>query len=682
MKFLYPGFLYALVAIAIPIIIHLFNFRRYKKVYFSNVKFLQEVKQQTKAKNNLKHLLILLARILAITFLVLAFAQPYFPVDDQLMSEKNKSVSIYIDNSFSMDAVGKNGRLLDHAKQLARDIINIYEPTDQFHLVTNNFLGKHHRFVDKKQIIEWIDEIETTPKVKTIDQVNIRQIDLLKEQASSGKIAYVISDFQKNISELDRLQIDSAISVKFIPINGIETNNLYIDSCWFTSPFRQVNKQEKLIVRIKNKTDQAHENVPVKLTINGQQRALGSFNVEADEQVEVELNFISPEAGIKKAEVSITDYPIIFDDTYYFSYEVAERLSVLLINGDKDNNQIQRLFKRDSLIQLTKYEVGNIDYSSFNSQNTIILKNVTTISSGLNRQLLQFVEEGGSLLVFPAKSAQISTYNEFLLSFEGNSFSGVDSAKKRIEDVSFDHPLYDGVFEEIPENIDLPTVNFNYVTKQQIKNNEQQLLRLSNNRSYLSLYNYKLGKVYVCSSPLGENNGSFVQHAIFVPTLYQIVLQSISTGILSYSISDNSFVTLNKNFVISDNILHVVSTQNNFDVIPEYRVIDNKPSIMLHDQISVAGNYDIKKENELIGAVAYNYSRLESDLSFYSWDELLDEIEHNNLFTVSLLNGTSSTLVKQITELKEGKQFWKYCVLLVLLFLGLETILLRLKNNS
>ena len=47
MQFLYPGFLFALAAIAIPIIIHLFNFRKFKKVYFTNVAFLKEIKHET-----------------------------------------------------------------------------------------------------------------------------------------------------------------------------------------------------------------------------------------------------------------------------------------------------------------------------------------------------------------------------------------------------------------------------------------------------------------------------------------------------------------------------------------------------------------------------------------------------------------------------------------------------------
>src|ERR1700741_1709528 len=111
MSFLYPAFLFGLFALAIPVIIHLFNFRRFKKVYFTNVRFLKELKQETESKSKLKHLLILIARLLEVTCLVLVFAQPFIPLSDSRIKTGQKAVSVFIDNSFSMESVSKNGLL-------------------------------------------------------------------------------------------------------------------------------------------------------------------------------------------------------------------------------------------------------------------------------------------------------------------------------------------------------------------------------------------------------------------------------------------------------------------------------------------------------------------------------------------------------------------------------------------
>jgi len=101
MEFLHPSFLWALLALAIPIIIHLFHFRRFKKVLFTNVKFLQEIKEETSSRSKVKNLLVLLSRLLAVAALVLAFAQPYIPQGKDI-KKGNSAVSIFVDNSYSM----------------------------------------------------------------------------------------------------------------------------------------------------------------------------------------------------------------------------------------------------------------------------------------------------------------------------------------------------------------------------------------------------------------------------------------------------------------------------------------------------------------------------------------------------------------------------------------------------
>ena len=88
-EFVNPGFLWGLFALIIPIIIHLFNFKRYKKVYFSNVRFLQELQSETKKQSQLKRWLLFLSRLLAFACIILAFAQPFLPIDNNSLSKTN-----------------------------------------------------------------------------------------------------------------------------------------------------------------------------------------------------------------------------------------------------------------------------------------------------------------------------------------------------------------------------------------------------------------------------------------------------------------------------------------------------------------------------------------------------------------------------------------------------------------
>ena len=137
MSFLFPSFLWALFALSIPVIIHLFYFRRYRTVYFTNVSFLKELKEEKSTRNRLKHLLVLLLRLLLIACLVIAFAQPFLKGKNNADSGR-QTVSIYLDNSFSMMAQDDEMPLLEKSRQLATEIVKAYPAGTQFHYITND----------------------------------------------------------------------------------------------------------------------------------------------------------------------------------------------------------------------------------------------------------------------------------------------------------------------------------------------------------------------------------------------------------------------------------------------------------------------------------------------------------------------------------------------------------------
>ena len=233
MQFLFPGFLLALGFLAIPVIIHLFNFRRYKTVYFSNVKFLREVKEETASRSKLKHLIVLASRLLALSFLVFAFAQPYLPNKKNQVSAGKKFVSIYVDNSFSMNAISGGRSLLDKAKLAAKEIAAGYSADDQFQLLSNDFQGKQQRLVGKEEFKNLVDEVEISPAVRTFAEIGKRQKDALSRGNNKNQLAYLLSDFQKNMGEL---ALDSLVTYNLIPLAADAQSNIYIDSCWFNEP--------------------------------------------------------------------------------------------------------------------------------------------------------------------------------------------------------------------------------------------------------------------------------------------------------------------------------------------------------------------------------------------------------------------------------------------------------------
>src|SRR6202012_5168659 len=218
MHFLYPAFLLALATLAIPVLIHLFNFRKYQKVYFSNVQFLKEVQEQQSYRRNLKERLILAARLLALTFLVLAFAKPYIPGQNAVNAGKLQAVSIFVDNSYSMQTLNREGTLLDEAKRRAKEIASAYSINDSFQLLTQDFEGKHQRLLSRDEFNDAVDVVKISPQSRSLQQIINRQQSLLGIQANTLRSIYIVSDFQKNITGAQVLNVDTGSHISLVQL--------------------------------------------------------------------------------------------------------------------------------------------------------------------------------------------------------------------------------------------------------------------------------------------------------------------------------------------------------------------------------------------------------------------------------------------------------------------------------
>ncbi len=685
MNFTYPAFLFATVAIAIPIIIHLFNFRKFKTVYFSNVRFLKEVKQETQSRSRLRQLLILAARILAILFLVFAFAQPYIPVKNKKVIAGQKAVSIFIDNSFSMEAINKNGTLLDEAKKRAIEIVASYKPNDRFQLLTNDFEGKHQRLVNKEEFSSLLDEIKISPATRSLPEIISRQEDVLQGSGDKLKLAYVLSDFQKSIVKMEQLKNDTSIDLNFIPLTAAVKNNVYIDTCWFETPVRQLNQIERLHVRIKNSSDKAVENNSIKLFINRVQRTLASFSLAEQSQTDIILTFPNKESGFQQCSVVLNDYPVTFDDTFYFSFEVAKNVSILSINPsgtDELKSQspyLNKLFGNDSLFVFKNAMENKLEYATLPTYNLIVLNELKTISSGLTQELKRFMNGGGNVLVFPAVNADLEAYSVFFTSLNANHYERLDTANTKVEKINLEHPIYKDVFDKKTfqsSNLDLPKVFSHYTLSKATHNREESILRLQNGDPFLTQYVIDKGHLYVSAVPLNTDFSNFAKHALFVPTVYMIGINSQLQHSLFYTIGKDDGMETTQ-LITGENVYHLRDETRNFDVIPEHKMMDTKAQINIHGQISEAGNYNLYAGTEKIMPLSFNFNRMESDLSCYTADELQTLLENKQYTAIHIISGGEKSLTS-IINMDEGKKLWKLCIILALVFLAIETLLLRL----
>ena len=679
MNFLFPTFLIGLSAIAIPIIIHLFNFRKYKKVYFTNVQFLKELKQESDSKSKLKEYLILAMRILAISALVLAFAQPFIPGTSKAV-QGEKAVSIYIDNSFSMENTNKKGSLLENAKQYASEIVGSFNASDKFQLLTNDFEGKHQRLLSKEDFLEQLNEVKISSANKNSHEILKRQEDFLQNSNAKNKRIFLLSDFQKNAFQFSKADIDSTAEISCIPIVCSEINNVYIDSIWFETPVQQFGTQQLIHALIINKSNKDIENGTLKLFINDKQVSLNSFNIAAENKKDVSISFTVKEKGMNKGFLKIEDYPITYDDDFYFSFNAQILINALVINGkeSRTNNNFKSLMQNDSLFAFTENNETTIDYILFSKLNIIVLNELSTITSGLTSELQKFITNGGSVVIFPSRKADVINYNLAFQALQLPQLIKLDTANTKVQSINFEQGLYEGVFDKVDQRMDLPKVFEHYEFKTNNNSTTQPILTLQNTQPLLSLTNSTNGKIYLFSIPSDELSSNFMKHALFVPTLIKIAILSLKPNPIYYKTSTNEAIALPSSVRVSEKPLHIISSDKTVDVIPEHRSLNNATTLFTQNQIKQAGYYNVINEpNELVNALAFNFIRKESDMSFYTKDELQKQIDENDLRHITVIEASDKPLTSVLQEVNEGKKLWKLFLILALVFLLSEILIIR-----
>lgn len=677
LKFVYPEFLFALSLLAIPVIIHLFNFRRYKKIFFTNVRFLKEVTEETTSRSKIKHWLVLLSRLLAVTFLVMAFSQPYLPKQLNTKISNNRAISIFVDNSYSMEANGREGTLLQEAKSKAIQVASAYQPSDQFQLLTCDFDPVHQRLVNKEEFISMLDQIKISSSVRSTSEIISRQHDALQQANANEKSSFLISDFQKSTTDLNQCKPDSFFLITLIPVKSEVKDNVFIDSCWFTSPLIQLNVPCNLNVRIKNASGSPVQNLPLKLYINGLQKSLTSIAIDANGSATSTLSFSITTPGWQQAELALTDFPVTFDDKYFFSFEVAGSMQVICINKAAESPYLKAMFGGNAFFDLKNQNISRLDYSLFSNGQLIILNELTVISSGLAEELKKFVLKGGSLVVFPDSVPDMSSYQTFLQNMQTDVYTTLNTTEDKVERIDTKSDLFSDVFEKVPENMDLPVVQKHFEISSTIQSKKEVLIKLATGAPLLSRYPSGKGKIYLFSVPLNSDFSGLPRHSLFVPVMYKIALLSRLTPALSYQIGGSSSINTGNIGLGGEDVFHLINENAKVDVIPQHRSDPGGTIIDIPDGLSQAGNYNLHFNEKVISVISLNYNRKESPLEANSLDELNKTIETARLINFNTIAPDKPDLTKSLLETNEGLRFWKWCIVFALLFLLVEILLLK-----
>jgi len=669
-NFLYPLFTLAGLAIAIPILIHLFNFRRYKRVFFPDIRFLKELQEQTRKHSQLKNLLILACRILAILALVFAFAQPFFSADKDKMDQGPKAVSIYIDNSFSMGIENKAISLLDKARTKAREIIETLGTNDKIQILTNDFAYNENRFLSREDALRQLGSIHLSPRNRNAQTVLEKQKQLLQTEPGMRKQIVYISDFQQS-SFSENLEAKDSIKKYFVPVRAEAINNISLDTVSFETPSILLNQPNPLSVELKNNSTE-EANTSVSVMVNNQLKSVTNVSLKAGENKTQSISFSTATAGNQLIKVFITDYPVSFDDTFYVAGKANSNYAVLVINQSNANAYLSSVFKPGVQFRLDNTNVNAVKTDLLKNYSLIILNGISQLPEGLSTALQTHLNDGGSILTFAPSQAESGNINSFLSQTAGCTFEQFDTSRTLVSDYNKAHTLFRDLFTRTPENIELPVAYKHYSLSRTSLSNEQKLFSFANSDAFLSAFRVGNGSLYVCTSPAEANASNFPKSYWFLPLIYKMAYMNAANPLYALSIGRNAGISIQNTRIGDKTVYHISNGQ--IDAIPEQRAAGNQMQLNVNSAIQQAGLYHVYlPESTDSTFVGINYDRNESALTY--WDT--KTLQQNTRLKNAEWIGDHFNAAGTITEWQHGMPLWKVCITLALLFLLCEILLIR-----
>jgi hypothetical protein len=427
MNFLSPGLLFGLLAASIPILIHLLNLRKLKKIDFSTLHFLKLIEKQKVRRVKLIQWLLMALRVLIIAMLVLGFSRPV--IQDVRIpgftSASKTSAVIVIDDSFSMEVVDGRGSYFNQVKNGVNLILSgLKEGDDVSILFTSESYPElatpSGDFLNLKKIIS---QVEPGFKTGMLNSAIIKAASIIGESENLNKELYIFSDFQKStlgnekeFTDVSAL-LDSRVKTRLFNFNSKEVVNSAVTGVKVNNQVFEPGKDISVTATIRNFSEDDVNNGLVSLFVNGERGAQKSYNLAAGKITDVTLSARVEKPGFSEIRVEIDEDDLKADNSRFASIYLPYEFKVVLLGKASDLKFINAAIEAGSFagnMQIIRKEISQTGSLDFNEVNLVI---VSGAGGGDLSKLKNYVKQGGGIMLFPGENTTLAEFSTLLSSF-------------------------------------------------------------------------------------------------------------------------------------------------------------------------------------------------------------------------------------------------------------------------
>ncbi len=694
MNFLNPLVLIGLIAATIPLILHLLNLRKLKRIEFSTLQFLKELKKQQIKRLKLKQIILLILRTLIIICLVMAFSRPIVESELPVFEAYAKSSAVIIlDNSVSMDINEERGNRLSLAKLAVIQLIDMLSDGSEIGIISManpEYSNSTSLMQDYTYLKKQISEIKISSKRGNLANSLKTANAFLASASNVNKEVFIISDMQDNIFKLtedDSVKFDKMnAKIYAVQIGKANSNskNISVDSLDITSKIMRENTPVNINVVLKNHSETDADGTVLSLFFNNKRVAQRTVDIPSNQSRTVIISAIPNETGSIIGEVEIDGDALDQDNKRFFSLLIPDKISVLVVGAQ--NNNLQAFFNGISSIQnviQTEFaDEQRADASDLSQYDVLILNDGVYPQSQLEK-LEKYIESGGFCYIFANSKSRKMQFQEFIRKIGyGKINERTNPTMSAIEFSNVDklHPLLDGVFKGTTDSkkpIETPLLK-KYNTVQ----SGYAIISFPSG-AFLAEANYGKGKTLYCSTGLDDEWGNYALSGLFPTLLYRgiVYLSNSETIQKAYCVDDQILVRLGNGIVNQDMVK--VLDPDNFEAYYKNMHYGSDAIIELKN-IDKCGSYAIlDNANKVEALVSVNLNPNESNISSEGRREKVSTM--NQWFTdnskITYIED-SKDLTSEIVKERLGTELWKIFALLALLFAIAEMIVSRYAFND
>lgn len=673
MQLMFPLFLFGLLAVAIPVIVHLLQLRRPQRLMFTNTAFIREVELVTIKQRNLQRWLILITRVLGLVALVLCFCQPFIPAEMD-SSRRGIGTGVLVDNSFSMQRRGLIGTsVFEMVVEQARTVGRATVTSGEVKLLNSG--GGNLSSTAYQNALDEMKMTAQNPFLKLRREAETLHND--------GDLLYIFSDFQQKAVDVSSLVDLRNREVVLVPVVGRRTGNVYVDSVWLDDAFVRVRANVGLHIRLRNGGSAKLTDLPVKAFLGGRQVAAYRVTVEPGQAVSSVVQVQVADGATALGKVVTEDAPVTFDNNYYFTLQPAAAIRVLEIGAEPVT---QQLYGNEPLFAYSFAKPQRVDYATLQRANLVLIHELEQIDAGLRDGLRGVVKRGGTVVVVPSGTASShASYQQFFKEVGLGTAEWEEATTRELREVAMPNarePFFRDVFGAQQRQTTMPRV----APVLRWARTGTDILRLLDGESYLAGFASGAGQVYVFSAPFTQDYSDFLSHALFVPVMYRMAMLSYQNEHLpAYRLTEGSVRLKLPMAEVAGDAADETSfrlVKDSVVLIPAQRLTATELRLDLPVGMDTPGFYQVQRGGKVLTTLAFNQDKRESELAAYSADELRQLIgpNHPNISVVE--SGADGAGLAKFRAEQTGQPLWRYCLLLVLLALLAEALLLRFGNRK